>query len=238
MIAANRRYVCLLLATVFCANACADTITVGSVTTGSSNPFFGGLRHQQRYGSELFSGVIEIEEISFFQFAGSEIDATTYTLSLSTISSGTLSTTFADNLGSDNAVFTSVSRSQGNFSAGAPITFSATTNFTYDSSAGDLLLDIVKNSNPSGGSFGGDLSAQFDGVSTSFEQVFSNNSTVTGSRTSGGLVTQFAFQTASTSAVPEPGHVVFLTMALAGWGMARRKRSQRAVLHSSSATLQ
>ena len=238
MIAACSRYVCLLLATAICSNACADTITVGNVTTGSSNPFFGGLRHQQRYGSELFSGVIEIEEISFFQFARSEIDAVTYMLSLSTISSGTLSTTFADNLGSDNAVFTSVSRPRGNFSSGEAITFSATTNFTYDPTAGDLLLDIVKSSNPNGGSFGGDLSAQFDGVSTSLEQVFSNNSTVTGSRTSGGLVTQFEFQAASTSAVPEPGHVFFLTMALAGWGMARRKRSQRAVLHSQSAKLQ
>src|SRR5262249_19235763 len=132
------------------ASADADVIVGAPGNSANAFPFVvynGGMtsEYQQAYAAADFSGPITITGLSFF--AAPQIgDGTvtiqgTYTISLAYSANpvGSLSTTFANNIGAN---FTTIFSGQSTQS-GVNITFPASTPFTYDPSMGPLLLDVV-----------------------------------------------------------------------------------------------
>jgi hypothetical protein len=127
----------------------STTIIIGAPSEAPNIfPFGGGFglstRYQQAYAANQFNGAapLLIRSISFLGGQGI-LGASTYTFSLSTITTGidNLSTTnFNANRGADNALLASV-----NLSGPAPatLTIEGATPFLYDPSSGNLLLDIV-----------------------------------------------------------------------------------------------
>jgi hypothetical protein len=99
--------------------------------------------YQQAYAAADFSGPITISGLSFFAGPqGSTVTIQgTYTISLEYSANpvGSLSTTFANNIGAN---FTTIFSGQSTQS-GVNITFPASTPFTYNPSMGPLLLDVV-----------------------------------------------------------------------------------------------
>jgi hypothetical protein len=101
--------------------------------------------YQQAYAAADFSGSITITGLSFFaapQIGGGIVTIQgTYTISLAYSANpvGSLSTTFANNIGAN---FTTIFSGQSTQS-GVNITFPASTPFTYNPSIGPLLLDVV-----------------------------------------------------------------------------------------------
>jgi hypothetical protein len=132
------------------ASADADVILGAPGNSANAFPFVvynGGMtsEYQQAYAAADFSGPITITGLSFF--AAPQIgDGTvtiqgTYTISLAYSANpvGSLSSTFANNIGAN---FTTIFSGQSTQS-GVNITFPASTPFTYDPSMGPLLLDVV-----------------------------------------------------------------------------------------------
>jgi hypothetical protein len=126
------------------ASADADVIVGAPGNTANVFPFvsYNG-EYQQAYAAADFSGPITISGLSFFaapQFGIVTIQGT-YTISLAYSANpvGSLSTTFANNIGAD---FTTIFSGQSTQS-GVIITFPASTPFTYNPSMGPLLLDVV-----------------------------------------------------------------------------------------------
>jgi len=121
--------------------ACADTITIGSNTSLNVYPFNANLyagEYQQVYSASAFSGPAEITAITFFPIpdALSNSISGDFTIYLSTTGAGvgSLSTTYANNIGANNAqFFNGVVISVTSFD-GAP--------FLYDPSQGNLLMDM------------------------------------------------------------------------------------------------
>ena len=182
-------------------------------------PFFDtSVRYQQVYSASQFgaSGPVTISQIAFrpdgadsgasliIFFNSVQID-----LSTTTRTPTTLSTTFADNVGSDNAtVFNSFVFS--NFPitgpAGGPKDFTVAFNitpFTYDPSSGNLLLDV--RAFESGGGISDNLDAQSGGPFTAHVDASGIGSS-TGDVFTTGLVTRFevrpAVQVAEPSTLP------------------------------------
>jgi hypothetical protein len=127
------------------ASADADVIVGAPGNAGNVFPFvsYNG-EYQQAYAAADFSGPITITGLSFFGFAppnGTVTIQGTYSISLAYSANpvGSLSTTFANNIGAN---FTTIFSGQSTQS-GVNITFPASTPFTYDPSMGPLLLDVV-----------------------------------------------------------------------------------------------
>jgi hypothetical protein len=101
--------------------------------------------YQQAYAAADFSGPITITGLSFFAapgvVGGIVTIQGTYTISLAYSANpvGSLSTTFANNIGAN---FTTIFSGQSTQS-GVSITFPASTPFTYNPSLGPLLLDVI-----------------------------------------------------------------------------------------------
>jgi hypothetical protein len=131
------------------ASADADVIVGAPGNSANLFPFVsynGGMtgEYQQAYAAADFSSPITITGLSFFaapQFGGIVTIQGTYTISLAYSANpvGSLSTTFANNIGAN---FTTIFSGQSTQS-GVNITFPASTPFTYDPSMGPLLLDVV-----------------------------------------------------------------------------------------------
>jgi len=131
------------------ASADADVIVGAPGNSANVFPFVvynGGMtsEYQQAYAAADFSGPITITGLSFFaapQGDGTVTIQGTYTISLAYSANpvGSLSTTFANNIGAN---FTTIFSGQSTQS-GVNITFPASTPFTYDPSMGPLLLDVV-----------------------------------------------------------------------------------------------
>ena len=131
------------------ASADADVIVGAPGNAGNTFPFVsynGGMtsEYQQAYAAADFSGPITITGLSFFaapQIGGGIVTIQgTYTISLAyTNPVGSLSTTFANNIGAN---FTTIFSGQSTQS-GVNITFPGSTPFMYDPSMGPLLLDVV-----------------------------------------------------------------------------------------------
>src|SRR5262245_60001681 len=181
--------------------------TLATVEGNDNNfgPFFNNsVRYQQVYSASQFSsitGPVKITQIAF-RPDGSVTDANltiifnSVQMDLSTTSStpSTLSTTFASNIGADNAtVFNSFVFLTAPVTGppGGPKDFtiaSAITPFIYDPSAGNLLLDVRAFES------GGGISAPFDAVSNSPSTAHVDAPSIgaaTGSLFADGLVTQF-----------------------------------------------
>ena len=126
------------------ASADADVIVGAPGNTANVFPFvlYNG-EYQQAYAAADFSGPITISGLSFFAGPqGSMVTIQgTYTISLAYSANpvGSLSTTFANNIGAN---FTTIFSGQSTQS-GVNITFPASTPFTYNPSMGPLLLDVV-----------------------------------------------------------------------------------------------
>ena len=127
-------------------SADADVIVGAPGNSANVFPFvvYNG-EYQQAYAAADFSGPITITGLSFFaapQIGGGIVTIQgTYTISLAYSANpvGSLSTTFANNIGAN---FTTIFSGQSTQS-GVNITFPASTPFTYNPSMGPLLLDVV-----------------------------------------------------------------------------------------------
>jgi hypothetical protein len=238
----------------FAASLVAPNISDGASGNSSfSFPFNignnGSARLQQVYASSQFSAItspVFITEILFRPDRfGSAFGPTTIRdvlINLSTTSAApnnanALSNTFADNIGPDETtVFNGdLSISSSNTVVGPnrlkafDISIAFMTPFLYDPTLGNLLLDIR---NPSGGVTSSlDALANFESLGL-ISGVLSSSTTnktavdaATGSRVTGGLITQFVYESAEP--IPTPA----LLPGLIGMGVAafRRKRGENAV---------
>ncbi len=200
------------------AGAQAQLVVGGPGVYGDCAPFGCTLRYQQAYSSSLFSGPINIGSLTFYDVSdsGQTIDAATYTLRLSTAATGvgSLSSTFADNIGGDAQLFFTGALS-GPTAPSFTITGAA---FLYEPGQGDLLLDVTKSGGDSFSAFI-DYRSDFAG----FQRVYAFDNAPTGAIDNNyGLVTGFG-----TAAVPEASTWTMLIAGFCMVGGAMRRRVAR-----------
>lgn len=208
--------------------------------TDNSFPFnnFEG-RYQQAYAADQFdSGLLSITEIAFrtdaFQPSWSSDLTFTVNLSTSVNPVGSLSTTFADNVGADGAqVFSASSGIFSSTSSGGPgpsafdVILALDTPFLYDPSAGDLLMEVLMETNvnftPLGGfSYLDAVESETGLFDVGLQRVW-NSGGDTGALSGNtdpegrGLVTRFTYDV-----VPEPGTGLLVMAGLLALAARRR----------------
>jgi hypothetical protein len=103
--------------------------------------------YQQAYAANAFSGQTTITGLSFFLsndfVTGNVTGDFTISLSYSARSVGSLSSTYADNIGNGSTTIFSGHISQSLSPGHTTLTIIGITSFLYDPSLGDLLLDVV-----------------------------------------------------------------------------------------------
>jgi hypothetical protein len=175
--------------------------------------------YQQAYAANAFSGQTTITGLSFFfALRGSFTGDLTISLSYSAHLVGSLSSTYADNIGNGSTTIFSGHTSQSG-SPGDTLTITGNTSFLYDPSLGDLLLDVVTSN---GTGFAG---LAFNRNFAAFERVFNlGGNGVAQVDPQHGLVTDFL-----TSPVPGPiagaglPGLILASGGLLGWWRRRKK---------------
>jgi hypothetical protein len=195
-------------------------------------------RYQQAFASSQFpAGPELITQITFRPDAGTgaafaaTLPNVRIDLSTTALAPDALSSTFANNVGANDAtVFSGALSLSSSFTgpAGGPkdfdIVINLTTPFLYNPAAGNLLLDVRN--------IGGGRTTQFDATTTTPGGTTSRVYTITsngvndptGTVNAGGLVTRFTVGPAGPVA-PEPSSVMLLglgTVGMAGYGWRRR----------------
>jgi len=206
--------------------AMAAELVIGTPATVNAFPFGGTFdanptTYQQVYSSTAFgSDTVAISAISFALASGTASTGT-YSLSLSTTSKTVngLSSNFASNLGSDNTtIFSGTLAGQ---IVGNSLIFSFS-DFNYDPSAGNLLLNVNTSGIPSGVEFAGMFLSNDLVENDMFSRVHDF-----GFGFEGGLITTFTL--GAVSGVPEPATWAMMLLGIAGVGAAlRTQRSRKA----------
>jgi len=200
-------------------------------------------RYQQAYGaSEFVASPISITEIAFrtdtdpaAQNWTSEMSFSVH-LSTSANAVGSLDTTFANNVGADDAlVYTASTQLVGGANAGGPgpnafdLILTLDSPFTYDPLAGDLLMDVFLNTNtnllpPGGFSYLDAVESTTGSFDVGLQRVWNSSDVNAAAGQTDlhgfGLVTRFTY-----TVVPEPGTALLLAIGL----VALAARQRRAV---------
>ena len=213
----------------------ADTVTVGTPDAGGNAypigapagtlfPYNG--EYQQLYDSSAFSGPFTITSIGFESSSmGQELLNATISLSTSPQTLTTLSNIYSANIGADDSqVFSGMlpvmAIANGSFDLNIPLM----TPFAYDPSAGDLLLDVVVNSNTSPVSKNVFFEATNDAITSRAFNGGGSGPVIV--EPDYGLVTEF-------SSTPEPSTIAF---CLLGLGIGLLARSLAAPLRRDMGT--
>lgn len=240
----NKRIISTAVVAAVASLALGQTIVVPNALTNVDgnganrfpfDPNAASMRYQQVYNSDQFNtGPIFIDAILFRPDPVSGVAFTTTVqdvqINMSTSSNGAdgLSTTFANNTGADDQIV----RSRGSMTissantGGSPrdfdilITFDSA--FTYDPSAGNLLLDVRQYSgetNPSV-AFWDAESTVGDSISRVYTHASGVDSPTADNINTLGLVTQFQYRP-----VPEPASMIALGLGAAALLARRRRKS-------------
>jgi hypothetical protein len=172
-----------ILAIVLAACLCGGNVAFADVAIGGSGisdcTFMCTERIQHVYAASEFPGPTTITKVSFFAspvpFGDTWNGVSTWQMNLSTSANpiGSLSLTFANNVGGDSVVFDTQTFPLSSPAANSLVSFNGS--FYYDPSFGDLLVDIVRTA---GTGDGVRLDASF-GNTGLVERVFAFNGNVT-----------------------------------------------------------
>jgi len=209
----------------------ATSISVGSADSGNCYPFMCNdsgtstgvsIDYQQAFTSSAFSGPFNISSISwgYWPFAGPAVilgGNYSFYWGYSAVGLG-LGTNLASNYNGAANLLGTASITAGGVNYGTALTLTGI-NFTYNPGGGDLILEIVVDTqdNVANGTGNGYNWADLTGAVTTRAYCVTNKGCFAGT---GALDTTFNGQ----SAVPEPGSLMLLGSGIIGLaGFARRK---------------
>lgn len=221
-----------LLAPIATADAAVVTVEPSGTLTSNFWPLNNGtMRWQQVYDDSFFSSPTGITSIGFRSRENDSIAYGDFSIKLSTASAepGSLSNNFDANTGTDvTTVFSgplTINAVNGSFFA---INFA--TQFNYDPSAGNLLVEIRHGSPTSAGSSPGILLDAYRFTPAGLERVATSNNLATAGTSFGfgELVTQFGTAPINNTVIPEPSSMLGFGFGLAAVVACRcRRRGSR-----------